>query len=116
MSRKKPALSTALAARGHCRGIHKKMTSIRLNIEVAIALPVYGTYVYSVPDHLLSLILPGKRVLVPFGQRRVTGYVLGEYHKNDRNEIKQILDVMDEEPLFFPCMIPFFKWTARERR
>jgi primosomal protein N' (replication factor Y) len=90
----------------------KKMTSIRLNIEVAIALPVYGTYVYSVPDHLLSLILPGKRVLVPFGQRRVTGYVLGEYHKNDRNEIKQILDVMDEEPLFFSCMIPFFKWTA----
>ena len=88
------------------------MTSIRLNIEVAIALPVYGTYVYSVPDHLLSLILPGKRVLVPFGQRRVTGYVLGEYHKNDRNEIKQILDVMDEEPLFFSCMIPFFKWTA----
>jgi primosomal protein N' (replication factor Y) len=112
VSRKKPAFSTAFALRGHCREVHKKMTSIRLNIEVAIALPVYGTYVYSVPDHLLPLVLPGKRVLVPFGRRRVTGYILGEYHKNDRKEIKQILDVMDEEPLFFSCMIPFFKWTA----
>ena len=83
-----------------------------LNIEVAIALPVYNTYVYSVPEHLLSLVSPGKRVLVPFGRRRVTGYILGEYHKNDRKEIKQILDVMDEEPLFFSCMIPFFRWTA----
>jgi primosomal protein N' (replication factor Y) len=88
------------------------MTTMPLNIEVAIALPVYNTYVYSVPEHLLSLVSPGKRVLVPFGRRRVTGYILGEYHKNDRKEIKQILDVMDEEPLFFSCMIPFFRWTA----
>jgi primosomal protein N' (replication factor Y) (superfamily II helicase) len=112
VSRKKPALSTAFASRGHCREVYEIMTTIRLNIEVAVALPVYGTYVYSVPEHLLPLISPGKRVLVPFGQRRVTGYILGEYHKNDRKEIKQILDVMDEEPLFFSCMIPFFKWTA----
>ena len=112
MSRKKPALSTAFAIRGHDREEYEIMTTIRLNIEVAIALPVYGTYVYSVPEHLLSLVLPGKRVLVPFGRRRVTGYILGEYHKNDRQEIKHILDVMDNEPLFFSCMIPFFKWTA----
>ncbi len=83
-----------------------------LNIEVAVALPVYDTYAYSVPEHLFSLVSPGKRVLVPFGRRRVTGYILGGYHKNDRKDIKQILDIMDEEPLFFSCMIPFFRWTA----
>jgi primosomal protein N' (replication factor Y) len=88
------------------------MTTDSFNIEVAIALPVYGTYAYSVPENLLSLVSPGKRVLVPFGRRRVTGYILGEYPKNDRKDIKQILDIMDEEPLFFSCMIPFFRWTA----
>ena len=88
------------------------MTTVSFNIEVAIALPVYGTYAYSVPENLLSLVSPGKRVLVPFGRRRVTGYILGEYPNNDRKDIKQILDIMDEEPLFFSCMIPFFRWTA----
>jgi primosomal protein N' (replication factor Y) len=88
------------------------MTTVSFYIEVAIALPVNGTYVYSVPENLLSLVSPGKRVLVPFGRRRVTGYILGEYQKNDQKEIKQILDIIDEEPLFFSCMIPFFRWTA----
>jgi primosomal protein N' (replication factor Y) (superfamily II helicase) len=88
------------------------MTTMLLNIEVAIALPVYNTYVYSVPEQLSSLVSTGKRVLVPFKQRRVTGYILGEYPKDDRKELKHILDVMDEEPLFLSCMIPFFKWTA----
>jgi len=50
-------------------------------IEVAIALPVYSTYVYSVPEDLLALVSTGKRVLVPFGQRRVTGYILGACKK-----------------------------------
>jgi primosomal protein N' (replication factor Y) (superfamily II helicase) len=112
VSRKKPVLSTAFAGCKHRRGEQEIMTTMPFNIEVAIALPVYSTYVYSVPEHLLPLVSAGKRVLVPFGRRRVTGYILGEYHKNDRTEIKQVLDVMDEEPLFFSCMIPFFRWTA----
>jgi primosomal protein N' (replication factor Y) len=46
-------------------------------IEVAIALPVYNTYTYNVPETLHELVSEGKRVLVPFGRRRVTGYILG---------------------------------------
>jgi primosomal protein N' (replication factor Y) len=112
VSRKKPALSNAFAVfKLRCEE-PEIMTTVSFNIEVAIALPVYGTYVYSVPENFLSLVSPGKRVLVPFGRRRVTGYILGEYQKNDRKEIKQILDILDEEPLFFSCMIPFFRWTA----
>ena len=112
MSRKKPALSNGFGVFKHCCDKSEIMTTVSFNIEVAIALPVYGTYVYAVPEHLLPLVSPGKRVLVPFRRRRVTGYILGEYQKNDRKDIKQILDIMDEEPLFFSCMIPFFRWTA----
>ncbi|MBN1930891.1 MAG: primosomal protein N' [Desulfobacterales bacterium] len=81
-------------------------------IEVAIALPVYKTFTYQVPKSLFFLIFPGKRVLVPFGRRRVTGYIIGPSENICEKEIKQILDVLDEEPLFPASMIPFFKWIS----
>ena len=89
-----------------------EMTAVSSCIEVAIALPVFSTYVYSVPENLLALVSTGKRVLVPFGQRRVTGYILGECKKTDLGKIKNILDILDDEPLFPSNMINFFRWTA----
>ena len=53
------------------------MTAENSYIEVAVAIPVYHTFTYSVPQFLLPFAAAGKRVLVPFGQRRVTGYILG---------------------------------------
>ncbi len=81
-------------------------------IDVAIALPVETTFTYRVPDDMRPLALPGKRVLVPFGKRRVTGYMLGFCERHDLKSIKDILDVPDEIPLFPESMIPFFKWIA----
>jgi len=48
------------------------------SIEVAVALPVFNTYTYSVPTVMDEYVTAGVRVLVPFGRRRVTGYVLGD--------------------------------------
>jgi primosomal protein N' (replication factor Y) len=81
-------------------------------IEVAIALPVYGTYTYSVPDELQTLTVPGKRVFVDFGTRKVSGYVLGPAPEPDVDRIKPITDVLDPRPLFPESMIPFFRWIA----
>jgi primosomal protein N' (replication factor Y) len=82
-------------------------------IEVAVALPVSKTFTYGVPQALLPFISAGKRVLVPFGRRRVTGYILGATGQDiDPGEIKHILDVLDEQPLFPQSMIPFFKWVS----
>ncbi|UCE57120.1 MAG: primosomal protein N' [Desulfobacterales bacterium] len=81
-------------------------------IEVAVALPVYNLFTYGVPENFLAFIATGKRVLLPFGQRVVTGYILGPSKKVAEKEIKCILDVLDERPLFPPSMIPFFKWIA----
>jgi len=82
------------------------------NIEVAVALPVYHTFTYSVPEFLLPFVATGKRVLVPFGQRRVTGYILGTAHDSAPAEVKHILDVLDQQPLFGPAMISFFQWIS----
>jgi primosomal protein N' (replication factor Y) len=81
-------------------------------VEIAVALPVEGTYSYSVPPALAAAATPGKRVLVPFGNRRVTGFVLGEAAADDNLALKPLLGVMDEVPVFPGTMIPFFHWVS----
>jgi len=81
-------------------------------IDVAVPLPVYRAYTYGVPDHLVDQAKPGKRVLVFFGKRRVTGFILEQRKKPDDKNIKPVLDILDPIPLFPPSMIPFFQWIA----
>jgi len=88
------------------------MTEKNTYIEVAVTLPVFNTYTYSVPKPLKEIIAPGKRVLVPFGKRKITGYVLGSAKNSDIKGIKNIIEVLDEIPLFPSSMIPFFKWLS----
>jgi len=82
------------------------------HIDVAVALPVFHTYTYSVAKNLQPSVSVGKRVLVPFGQRTVTGYILDSGERNIQKDMKPILDVLDEDPLFPSSMIPFFRWIA----
>lgn len=82
-------------------------------IEVAVPFPVHHTFTYLVPEALTSLVCPGKRVLVPFGNRHIIGYVFGEDERvHEANHLKYIMDVLDETPLFPETMVNFFKWMA----
>ena len=87
-------------------------THHRQLVTVAVALPVHDTFTYSIPVHLSPQACPGKRVLVPFGRRSVTGYLIGPARETDPPGIKHILDVLDEAPLFPATLIPFFQWIA----
>ena len=75
-------------------------------------MPVHGTFTYGVPEPLTPAAGAGSRVLVPFGRRRATGYILGPGCSPGLRDIKPILDVLDESPIFPPAMIPLFRWTA----
>ncbi len=81
-------------------------------IDVAVALPMDNTYVYKVPEHLKHAARTGMRVLVPFGRRRVTGYIIGFRKDSGGYQARLILDLPDAVPLFHPGMIPFFKWIS----
>lgn len=82
------------------------------HIEVAVPLPVFNTYTYAVPEPLGRLAAPGLRVLVPFGRRKLTGYILGPASAEGIRGIREIIDVLDESPVFPAEMIPFFRWMA----
>ncbi|HID30046.1 MAG TPA: primosomal protein N', partial [Desulfobacterales bacterium] len=81
-------------------------------IRVAVALPVSRTFTYEVPEPLRSWAMVGKRVLVPFKNFQVTGYILELLSITHQTGVKKILDVLDETPMFPASMIPFFSWIA----
>lgn len=80
-------------------------------IEVAVPLHLDNTFHYLVPEHLLAPMEMGKRVLAPFGRRKLTGYVLG-FAKAGEQELKEIQEVLDDSPLFTPSELDFFRWAA----
>lgn len=81
-------------------------------VEVAVALPVEDTFHYRVPQNLSHTVEVGKRVLVPFGKRKVTGYVISEQTNLERDDVKEIIEVLDDIPLFSPSMVPFYQWIS----
>jgi primosomal protein N' (replication factor Y) len=81
-------------------------------IRVAVALPVWETFHYTVPSSLRPKARVGCRVLAPFGKRKVTGYMVEEISSSQEGELKSISDVLDPEPLFHETMVPFFQWMS----
>lgn len=56
------------------------------------------TFTYSVPTNLIPKAKLGVRVSVPFGSRSLNGLIIG-YEKYSEYETKDIIDVLDEEPI-----------------
>jgi primosomal protein N' (replication factor Y) (superfamily II helicase) len=80
-------------------------------VEVAIPLPLEGSFHYLVPERLAGLAVAGKRVLVPFGRRKVTGYLLGDA-TTVIGELKEVLEILDDEPLFTASELEFYRWIS----
>ncbi len=81
-------------------------------LRIAVNVPVEGSFSYAVPKDLAPGAGVGCRVLVPFKNRKVTGYILERIAGGYDKELKEILDVFDPEPLFPKSVVPFFEWMA----
>ncbi len=83
--------------------------------EVAVAFPIFGTLTYSQPTDTIDFLPNGIRILVPLGNRLVTGYLLAPSVVDTTvlsYRIKAIADRLDPDPLFPEQLIPFFRWIA----
>ncbi len=80
-------------------------------IEVALPVPVFGTFIYSVPEDLKSDIKIGVPVFVSFGRRNLTGYVTG-FSKLAPKGVKPIKEIVSPEPLFTACLLKVLSWLS----
>lgn len=81
-------------------------------IEVAINIPADRTFTYAVPAESRDEIAVGKRVLVPFGRRSLTGTIVGIRRSTDRQDTKEIIRVLDRDTLFHEEDLRFYRWAA----
>jgi primosomal protein N' (replication factor Y) len=86
-----------------------------LYVEVAVVLPVIGTYYYQVPSKLRQKVAVGRQVLVPFGRRRLTGYIIGikqQLPVGADVALRDVLQVSTEECHFRELHLPFYRWLS----
>jgi primosomal protein N' (replication factor Y) (superfamily II helicase) len=84
--------------------------------SVAVPRPVRHLFDYFVPPALAPRCLPGVRVLVPFGHRLQTGYLL-DVRESDQDgsrtrALKPIEDVLDREPVLDGQVLELTRFAA----
>ena len=81
-------------------------------VSVAVGIPSEKTFTYAVPEALEKSAAVGKRVLVPFGRKRLTGYVLAVQDAPAFENVRDVIDVLDAEPLFDEEDLRFYRWAS----
>lgn len=81
--------------------------------QVVFPLPFRNPFTYSIPDHLVESVIVGVRVVVPFGKRILTGFVIDVSETTSLKEkIKPIKDVLDQLPIFDKSSLKFYEWIS----
>lgn len=83
--------------------------------EIIIPLALPKNYTWAVPVHLQEQVKPGVRVEVGLKQtKRYAGVVKRLHHeKPEFFEPKDILNVLDVEPIIYPEQLKLWEWIAR---
>lgn len=83
-------------------------------VDVILPLPIANYYTYSVSSHLRDKIRIGCRVIVSFGRKRFYTAIVVNISNlaPDMYEVKEILEVLDDEPIILASQLDFWKWMA----
>jgi len=82
--------------------------------NVLLPLPLPGYFTYRVPEEFRDEIMPGKRVVVPFGKRKIYTALVHELfdHNPSSFDAKNILSLIDERPVALPIQFRHWEWLA----
>ena len=81
--------------------------------EVVFNLPLQEPFTYIIPPQFQGNVRVGMRVLVPFGRRCITGYVVNLADKWDKPiALKTIADLPDTEPIVNAEMLSLTQWLG----
>jgi primosomal protein N' (replication factor Y) len=81
--------------------------------DVLVPLPLDELFTYSIPSSASSMALPGCRVVVSFGhQEQVVGLIISCYEADVEDDIKPIIQLLDQQPIISSLQLDFWKWIA----
>lgn len=82
-------------------------------VEVILPLAIPKTYTYSVPEKLTSKIQIGCRAEVVFGKnKKYAGIIKSINKEKPAFETKEILNVIDDDPVIYPKQLQLWKWIS----
>ena len=73
--------------------------------KVVFGLPIEGPFDYIIPQGLHKKTAAGSRVIVPFGNRKLTGYVVAVARQSSVKNLKSIIQAPDETPVLSKNML-----------
>jgi len=78
--------------------------------EVAVPVPVRHAFTYAVPAALAAHLAPGSRVAVPFGPRKLPGFVIALTDKPPaQGRTRPIAGLLDREPVLTEELLAFLQ-------
>ncbi|MEW9050418.1 MAG: primosomal protein N' [Neobacillus sp.] len=83
--------------------------------SVIVDVPVKQTdrsFDYLIPLDLEEAIQPGMRVIVPFGPRKIQGFVVAVKEKSEFNKLREISEPMDLEPVLNEELLELGAWLT----
>lgn len=79
---------------------------------VPLKIKLNKTFHYLIPAELKDKIDIGKRVKVPFGNKKITGLIINFLNSSDIRNLKQIEDVLDPIPILSQEILNLVEWMA----
>jgi primosomal protein N' (replication factor Y) (superfamily II helicase) len=84
-----------------------------LYCDVSLPVPMDQAFTYKLPLTLQHRVAVGCRVLVPFGSRQLTGVVIGLGDSPPEGRVREVLRLLDEEPVLDAKLLDLGRWIAR---
>ena len=81
-------------------------------VNIALPIPLDRTFTYLIPPELAASVQPGRRVLVPFGKKKLSGIVVGFPESSTLQTIRPLIDVLDATPTFSEEMLKLTQWIS----
>lgn len=89
------------------------MNVARVIVDVPASV-VNQTFDYDIPEAFQTMLKPGMRVIIPFGPRKITGFVIERKAESTIDKLKSIIDVLDMTPVLTPELLRLGKWLANQ--
>ena len=84
-----------------------------LYCDVSLPVPLDQPFTYSLPETLRHRVMPGCRIIVPFGSRKLTGIALRCHDDPPGMEVKHALRLVDAEPVLDEELLALGRWIAQ---